>query len=155
MVRSAVVGALYAAATLLLFPISYGVLQFRVSEALCVIPFLFPQSAWGLFAGCAIANILSPAGANILDIVFGSLATFVAAKLISKTKNKFMIPVILALVNGVVVGAVLAFTTSPENFWASYCLFGLEIAAEEAAVGYLIGMPFLLILEKYRQKIHI
>lgn len=155
MVKSALIGALYATATLLLFPISYGVLQFRISEALCVIPFIFPQSAWGLFAGCVIANILSPMGANILDIVFGSLATLIAAKWISKVKNKFVIPLILALVNGVIVGAVLAYMSSPENFWASFGLFGLQVAVEEMGVGYLIGLPFLLMLEKYKEKIHI
>ena len=69
----AVVGALYAALTMLLAPISYGNLQFRISEALCVLPVFFPYTSVGLFLGCALANMISAAG--ILDVVFGSLAT--------------------------------------------------------------------------------
>ena len=70
---AAVTGAAYAALTMLLAPISYGAIQCRVSEVLCILPFFIPCTAWGLFAGCAIANLLSAAG--IFDVVFGSLAT--------------------------------------------------------------------------------
>ena len=51
--------------------------QLRFSEALTVLPFLFPGAIPGLFLGCAIANIASTFG--ILDVVFGSLATLLAA----------------------------------------------------------------------------
>ena len=57
----AVVGALYAALTMLLAPISYGNLQFRISEALCVLPVFFPYTSVGLFLGCALANMISAA----------------------------------------------------------------------------------------------
>ena len=67
---AAVTGAAYAALTMLLAPISYGAIQCRVSEVLCILPFFIPCTAWGLFAGCAIANLLSAAG--IFDVVFGS-----------------------------------------------------------------------------------
>ena len=69
----ALVAAVYAALTMALGFMSYNGIQFRVAEALCVLPFFFPSSAWGLFIGCVIANLLSPAGP--LDVVFGSLAT--------------------------------------------------------------------------------
>ena len=79
---AAVVGALYAALTIALAPISYGPLQFRVSEVLCILPFFFPFTAWGLFVGCALANLF---GSGLLpDIVFGSLATLLAALCTSK-----------------------------------------------------------------------
>ena len=72
---AAVTGAAYAALTMLLAPISYGAIQCRVSEVLCILPFFIPCTAWGLFAGCAIANVLT---GNIFDITFGSLATLAA-----------------------------------------------------------------------------
>lgn len=72
---AAIVGAAYAALTMLLAPISYGAIQVRVSEALCILPYFLPCTAWGLFAGCAIANVLT---GNIFDIIFGSLATLAA-----------------------------------------------------------------------------
>ncbi len=48
---AAVVAALYAAVTLLFAPISYGPVQFRVSEALTLLPVLFPQAIPGLTMG--------------------------------------------------------------------------------------------------------
>ncbi len=52
---SAVIAAVYAALTIALAPFSYGPVQFRVSEALTVLPFLIPSTVWGLFAGCVLA----------------------------------------------------------------------------------------------------
>lgn len=77
LVYSAVIGAVYAALTMVLAPISYGPLQLRISELLCILPFFFPAATGGLFVGCIIANTMSTAGA--LDIVFGSIATLLAA----------------------------------------------------------------------------
>ena len=53
-----------------IFGITYGPIQCRFSEALCVLPFFLPETAWGLGVGCLIANLLSPYG--VLDIVVGS-----------------------------------------------------------------------------------
>ena len=81
---AAVIGALYAVLTLTasFFGITYGPVQCRVSEALCVLPFFFPEAKWGLFVGCLIANLLSPYGAP--DIICGSLATLLAACITAK-----------------------------------------------------------------------
>lgn len=57
---AAVVGAAYAALTLLLAPISFGLVQFRVSEALCILPAFVPFTAWGLWA--AVPSRISRAG---------------------------------------------------------------------------------------------
>ena len=48
-----------------IFGITYGPIQCRFSEALCVLPFFLPETAWGLGVGCLIANLLSPYG--VLD----------------------------------------------------------------------------------------
>ena len=50
--RIAIVAAVYVALTVLLAPISFYALQVRISEALTVLPFLFPETIWGLFIGC-------------------------------------------------------------------------------------------------------
>ena len=75
---AAIVGAAYAVLTMALAPISYGAIQLRVSEVLCILPYFMPCTAWGLFIGCAVANLLT---GNLFDIVFGSLATLAAALL--------------------------------------------------------------------------
>ena len=74
-VRSSVIAALYAALTLVLALVAYGPVQFRVSEALTILPLFFPEAIPGLFVGCFIANI--PSG--LWDMVIGSAATLIAA----------------------------------------------------------------------------
>ena len=72
---SAVIAALYAALTIALAPISYGPVQFRVSEVLTVLPFLMPSTVSGIVVGCVLANLYT---GSVLDIAFGSLATLLA-----------------------------------------------------------------------------
>ena len=156
---SAVTAAIYAALTMLLAPISYGEIQLRVSEALCIAPFFFPCTAPGLFVGCLIANLLSPIGA--LDIVFGSLATLLAAlctAAIGRTGRGWhqcvfacLMPV---LFNAVIVGAVIAFSSTPEPFSAAgLSAFGAAafwVGLGELAVMFVIGLPLTRILPRQR-----
>ena len=87
---AAMVAAAYAVLSLLgaVFGITYGPIQVRFSEALCLLPFLFPETAWGLGVGCLIANLFSPYG--VLDIVVGSLATLIAALITSRCRNVWL-----------------------------------------------------------------
>ena len=52
-------------------------IQFRVSEALCVLAFFTPAAVWGLTVGCFLFN-LTYAGALPLDTLVGSFATLLA-----------------------------------------------------------------------------
>ena len=90
--RAAAVGAAYAVLSLFssVFSLTFGVVQCRFSEALCVLPFFFPETVWGLFAGCLITNILSPYG--LLDLIVGSLATLIAALLTARCRKKWLAP---------------------------------------------------------------
>ena len=155
LVSAAVVGAVYAALTMCLAPLSYGALQFRVSEMMCVLPFFMPWTSWGLFLGCALANVISSAG--ILDVVFGSLATLLSCLCIAalgRSGNTGIVSKLLAclmpvLFNGVIIGAVLAWTTvSKDGFWVAMPLLGIQVAGGEAAVMLVLGMPALCWLPK-------
>ena len=137
---SAVIAGLYAALTLLI-PTGFGPLQLRVSEALCLIPFAWAPASWGLFVGCLLANIASPAGA--LDVIFGSLATLIAARMTARMKNRWLAPLPMAVVNGLIVGAVLAYTGAPDHFGSAFALFAAQIFLSELATGYLLGLPTL------------
>lgn len=154
---AAVVGAAYAALTMALAPLSYGPVQFRISEILCILPFFFPFTAWGLFIGCVIANLLSAYGA--LDIVFGSLATLAAAvctMAIGYTSRERTIPKILACLppvvfNGIIVGALIAYyqtTTASGIFWTAFLVNSLWVGFGELVVLYALGLPALLLLPK-------
>lgn len=77
--RGALIAAMYVALTYLtsLVGLDKGAIQFRLSEALCILPALMPEAIPGLFIGCLLANILT--GCLVWDIVFGSLATLIGA----------------------------------------------------------------------------
>lgn len=76
LIRTAVIAVVYCVVTISIPAFSYGVLQFRVAEALTLMPLVFPEAVIGLAIGCFIANIFSPFG--LPDMVFGSLITLLA-----------------------------------------------------------------------------
>lgn len=145
LVVSAFVGACYAAMTILLAPISYGAVQFRISEALTVVPYVLPSSAWGIFVGCFIANIFSPS-ASILDIVFGSLASLLAGVITSRVKNKWLAPLPPVVINAVVVGAIIAYVSAPNAALVAFPAIALSVGIGELVVCYALGMPLLFAL---------
>lgn len=159
---AALAAAAYTALTILLAPISYGAVQFRVSEALCVLPFFMPVTAIGLFIGCAAANLLGSAGP--LDVVFGSAATLLAGLCIAGIGSSYrktggipgLFPAIFAcampaLFNGPIIGAVLALTlTGQNNFWPAFALISSQVMLGEAGVMYLIGLPALRLLPRMK-----
>ncbi|MDO4983865.1 MAG: QueT transporter family protein [Eubacteriales bacterium] len=151
----AVTGALYAVLTLIAAPISYGPMQVRISEALCVLPFLLPQTAWGLFAGCFLANLMT---GNIFDIVFGSLATLAAGLitgLIGKRSRSAaalicgcLSPVII---NALVIGTLITRAYEGLEIVGNFGVFAVNVlwlAVGEAAAVFLLGLPLLRILIK-------
>lgn len=88
--QAAILGALYAALThlqnILLPGSATWAIQFRLSEALCVLAFFTPVAAVGLSVGCLIFN-LTFAAALPLDFLLGTLATYLAAKGMWLTRN--------------------------------------------------------------------
>lgn len=119
---AAMTAAAYAALSLLgaVFGLTFGPIQVRFSEALCLLPFLFPETAWGLGVGCLIANLFSPYGA--LDIVVGSLSTLIAALLTARCRSPWTAALPPVVCNMVLVGAVLAYETAGTSaaFWPAY-----------------------------------
>ena len=61
LVHGALIAAVYVALTMMFAPISFGPVQFRISEALCILPFFTPAAVPGLFLGCLISNLLGTA----------------------------------------------------------------------------------------------
>ena len=153
-----VIGALYAALTLALGFIAYGPVQFRIAEALCILPFFFPAAVPGLFVGCVIANLLSPYG--ILDIVGGSSASLLAAlfTMYLGRLNRDSLPVkALAcappvIVNALVIGLVIAWTETSGGgaFWYAFLINGAWVGFGQLVVLYAIGLPMMVFLPKKR-----
>lgn len=143
---SAVIAAVYAALTMLL-P-AYGQPQIRLSEALTVLPFLFPAAAPGLAVGCLIANLLSPYG--LIDMICGTAATALAAFLTTKMPNKWLAPLPPVLCNGVIVGAMLAWyeTGFRDGFLPLFAINGCGVALGELLSCYVLGTLLLTVLPK-------
>ncbi len=146
----AIIAAAYAALTVLLAPISYGPIQFRVSEAFTALPFLMPGSVWGITLGCVLANLYT---GSILDIVLGSLATLLAGlftawfgKRGDTVKNRILGCLMPVLFNAVIVGAVLTWGYQFQEFespLASYGFNALTVGIGEAVVLYLVGYTLI------------
>lgn len=170
--RTGMIAAVYAAATLVallaLQGLAWGPVQFRISEAVCVLALLTPNAIPGLTIGCALANLIALAingtGAlGLLDVVFGSLATCLGAlwcwKLRENPKVAVLGPVIA---NALIVPAYLplllqgmGFYTIPftsialDGAYIPMYLFGLVATGiGEALVMYVLGLPLLAALKR-------
>ncbi|WP_297183289.1 QueT transporter family protein [uncultured Enorma sp.] len=160
-----VIAAVYAACTLiaLLFlgSLAWGPVQFRVSEALCVLALFTPAAVPGLTLGCAIANIANIAFSGtgmlgLLDVVFGSLATCAGAAFTWKMRERPAVALAGSVIaNALIVPAYLpillqatGFYTIPftsislDGAWPFMYLFGLvATGVGEAVIMYVLGYP--------------
>ena len=149
---AALVGALYVTMCYFgnIFGLTFGIFQFRFAEALTVLPFLCPTAAWGLFAGCVLANPLSPYG--LPDLIFGSLATLTAGLLTARCGNRWLAPLPPVICNGLVVGALLAWSETgfTAAFPGAFAFNALSVGGAELLVCYILGMPLLELLARSR-----
>ena len=142
--RGAIIAALYTALTVLLAPLSYGEVQIRFSEAFTLLPILMPEAVPALLVGCLLANILG--GCTIFDIVFGSLATLLAALCTRRLREKFWLAALMpVLFNGVIVGSVVHFCYSTA---IALPLCMLSVAAGEAVACLVVGPLLISVLRR-------
>lgn len=137
--RAAIIAVLYVVLTVVAAPISYGPVQFRISEALTVLPFFEPAAIWGLFTGVLIANIFG--GNGLPDIIIGSLLTLIAAYLTWKIKKPLIALVPPVIINAFGVAAILWYVLQIPYFPAV-----LSVGFGQLTVIYLLGLPLLMIL---------
>ena len=84
LVHCGVVAAIYVVLCLALQPLSYGAVQVRVAEALCLLPVFGAEYIVGVVLGCFLANLL---GSTIVDVIFGTLATLLACLVTYKLRD--------------------------------------------------------------------
>lgn len=155
-VLSAIIAAAYASLTFFsnIFGLAYGPIQLRISEVLTLLPVFTPAAIPGLAIGCFISNIAS---FNALDMVFGTLATLIAAVLTYLFRNiKFKNIPFLAffppvIVNALIIGLEISWFWLPDglSLWG-FVISAIEVGIGQTVVCYLLGTPFYLIVDKYK-----
>ena len=143
--KASLIAAVYVVLTVLLGELSYGPIQFRVSEALAILPLVEPSAILGVTIGCMISNIFG--GFGPIDIFGGSLVTFIAAIITSKMPNKFLAALPPIILNGFIV-----------SIWVSkmsalpYIPIVINIITGEIIAVGILGLIFLSAYEKYIKK---
>lgn len=155
-ITGALIAAAYAGLTYLcnVFGLAYGPIQLRLSEVLTLLPIFTPAAIPGLTVGCFLANIGS---FNVADLLFGTLATLVAAIFTYFLRGitvkglplwAFLPPIII---NALVIGFEISLFFLPEtNFLWGFIISALQVGLGEFIVIFCFGTPFYLTVEKYR-----
>ncbi len=148
--RCSLIAAAYAVLTLAFPAMSYGPVQVRISEALCILPFFMGEAVWGLTAGCFIANLIGVSIGVTLpwDILVGTLATFLAVVITRKIRMKWLLPLPTVISNAVLVGAMLTYVILPEAEAIPLWYNILTVGAGEVIACYGLGMPLFAVMKK-------
>ena len=149
LVYGALIAAIYIVLTMMFRPISFGPIQFRISEVLCVLPYFTPAAVPGVFIGCLISNMLG--GAMLMDIVFGSLATLIGAVgswLVRRNRYLVSVPPILS--NMLIIPWVLKFAYGSEDL---FCYMMVTVGIGEIVASGVLGQLLITVLGRYRNVI--
>ena len=155
MARCAVIAAVYVALCLVLAPFSYGAVQVRIAEALCLLPVFGAEYIVGVTLGCFLANLF---GSTLLDVIFGTLATLLACLVTWKLRHVRLkglaIPASLppVLFNAVIVGAeiTLFFTdyhTMSAPLWLLCLSNGISVGVGELISCTVLGVALVKLIE--------
>lgn len=139
-----VVAAVYAVLTLI-NPLSFGVLQFRVSTLLLPLAVFVPQVRAGLVIGTAIGNLNSSLG--VIDVVIGSVVSAIAVYVVPKAKAKWLMPVLYALDSGVLVALELWYCFKTP-VWYNILTVGIS-GVILYAIGIVIMKQVSILLNKH------
>ncbi len=157
LVECSIIVAAYAALTLAIYPLSYGAVQFRFSEALTILPVFTPAAIPGLTLGCFIANITGPY--SWIDAIFGALATFLASLCTYYARKvkfrkipllSFFFPV---LFNAIIIGLEINMFFLPQGeelTFLGFLISALWVGLGELVVCYFLGIPLYLAILKTR-----
>ena len=144
------IAALYVALTYVsaAFSLSSGVIQFRLSEMLCILPIFMPEAVFGITIGCLLANALT--GCVLWDIIFGAIATLIGAigaRLLRRLpeKIKFIATIPTVLANAVIVPFVLMYAYGAPG---SYFYFMLTVSIGEIVCASILGTAIYYPLKK-------
>ena len=155
MVRCAMIAAVYVVLCLALQPFSYGAVQVRLAEALCLLPVFGPEYIVGVTLGCLLANAL---GSTVIDVVFGTLATLLACLVTYVLRNVrikgLALPASLppVLFNALIVGWEISVFFSDTPATLPVTLFNmLTVGIGEVISCCILGVLLVRLIETNRQ----
>lgn len=155
MVRCAMIAAVYVVLCLALQPFSYGAVQVRLAEALCLLPVFGPEYIVGVTLGCLLANAL---GSTVIDVVFGTLATLLACLVTYALRNVrvkgLALPASLppVLFNALIVGWEISVFFSDTPATLPVTLFNmLTVGIGEVISCCILGVLLVRLIETNRQ----
>lgn len=140
MARIAIVAALYVVLTLISYPFSYGMIQFRISEALMLLCCYNKKYTWSMVIGCIVSNLFS---FDLIDCIFGTFATLLACIAMVLIKKKIISSFAPAIFNGIIIGLELYFVID-----APLLLSIIGVAIGELVVVVLLGNIIFYYIEK-------
>lgn len=150
-VFSGMLAALYVVLTLPFAQIAYGPIQVRLAEILTILPCFTPYAIPGVTLGCFLANLFNPGSLGPIDVIFGTLATLLAAITSRAIGKKAIWPGIIPPIvfNGLIVGTYLVFLIpDSDTGLAAIFLSMLSVGGSEAVLLLVLGIPFIMVIKK-------
>lgn len=155
LVRCAVIAAVYVVLCLVLAPFSYGAIQIRIAEALCLLPVFGAEYIIGVTLGCFLANLF---GSTIIDVIFGTLATLLACLFTYRLRNLrfkgLAIPASLppVIFNAVIVGIEITvfftdYTAMSAPLWLLCLTNGITVGIGELISCTVLGVALVKLIE--------
>lgn len=156
--QAGVIAALYVVLTFLssLVGLSSGVIQVRVSEALCILAFFTPAAIPGMTIGCFLANLTvgltSGTGLVWADILFGTLASFIGilGGWLLRKVSVWLVAIPTVLANAIIVPFVLKYAYQVEDAW---WFMILTVGAGELIAAFALGMVLYFAIRKPMAKL--
>lgn len=152
-VKSAVIAALYAIMTVVISPLSYGMVQCRFSESLIMLCAFTPAAIPGLTVGCRVANIFS---FNPIDMICGTTATLLSAVVGYKLRKvkiggiPWLTPLPAVIFNMIIIGLELSVYLPIEGhgFLVGFFIQALSVFIGQVIACYIFGVPVYILINK-------
>lgn len=152
-VKSAVIAALYAIMTVVISPLSYGMVQCRFSESLIMLCAFSPAAIPGLTVGCLVANIFS---FNPVDMICGTTATLLSAVVGYKLRKvkiggiPWLTPLPAVIFNMIIIGLELSVYLPIEGrgFFIGFLIQALSVFIGQVIACYIFGVPVYMLINK-------
>ena len=144
--QAAVIAAIYVVLVFVFQYSSFGPIQFRIAEALTVLPYFTPAAIPGVTIGCLLSNLLFKA--DVLDIIFGTAATLIAAYLSYQIRdNKFLVPIPPIFINAIIIPWILKYAYFEVN---AIPIMMLSVGAGQLVSAGILGIVLLFSLDKVK-----